>query len=205
MPCSCCYLSLTTFLLTVGVSPVKKGSLQVDVVHLSVNWLPSAELLACFRLGRRYTLDGACALFPVPPLASRTPGAPKKGHPRSFLAGWGKIWFKHHLYKGIIIITSGLNMFKPMGGPTLFFGAERRMLGLEEMQNFKQLRDRVPASELKSLGNFGHPTSPPPPRALFSFLKFLLLFQERLRLGNNLVCRRPILEMLCANLAICFS
>ena len=28
-------------------------------------------------------------------------------------------WFKHHLYKGRIIVTSGLNMFKPMGGPTL--------------------------------------------------------------------------------------
>ena len=33
--------------------------------------------------------------------------------------GWGKIWLKHHLYKGRIIITSGLNMFKPLGGPTL--------------------------------------------------------------------------------------
>ena len=34
-------------------------------------------------------------------------------------AGWGKTWFKHHVYKGRIIITSGLNMFEPMGGPTL--------------------------------------------------------------------------------------
>ena len=32
---------------------------------------------------------------------------------------WGNIWFTHHLYKGRVIITSGLNMFKPMGGPTL--------------------------------------------------------------------------------------
>ena len=29
------------------------------------------------------------------------------------------MWLKHHLSKGRIIITSGLNMFKPMGGPTL--------------------------------------------------------------------------------------
>ena len=33
-----------------------------------------------------------------------------------FSTGWGKTWFKHHLYKGRIIITSGLNMFKPIGG-----------------------------------------------------------------------------------------
>ena len=38
-------------------------------------------------------------------------------------AGWGKIWFKHHLYKGRIIITSGLNLFIPIGGPTLFVGS----------------------------------------------------------------------------------
>ena len=34
-------------------------------------------------------------------------------------SGWGKRWFKHHLYQGRLIITSGLNMFKSMGGPTL--------------------------------------------------------------------------------------
>ena len=47
-----------------------------------------------------------------PPSGFRETGgcAPEKG---------GNIWFKHHLYKGRIIITSGLNMIKPMGGPTL--------------------------------------------------------------------------------------
>ena len=38
------------------------------------------------------------------------------------MAGWGKRRFKHHLYKGRVIITSGLNMFKPLGGPTLLNG-----------------------------------------------------------------------------------
>ena len=34
-------------------------------------------------------------------------------------SGWCKIWFKRRLYKGSIIITSGLSIFKikPMGGP----------------------------------------------------------------------------------------
>ena len=42
-----------------------------------------------------------------------------------------KMWFKH-LYKGRLIITSGLNMFKPMGGPTLLrrgFPEETKIFG----------------------------------------------------------------------------
>ena len=36
-----------------------------------------------------------------------------------YQSGWRRIWFKHHLYKGRIIITSGLNVFKQMAGPIL--------------------------------------------------------------------------------------
>ena len=38
-------------------------------------------------------------------------------------AGLGKTWFKHHLYKERVIMTGGLNMFKPLGGPTLLSSA----------------------------------------------------------------------------------
>ena len=56
----------------------------------------------CGRMAHGFRLGGATQGKKTSPLGKR----------------WGKIWFKHHL-SGRIIITSGLNMSKPMGGPTL--------------------------------------------------------------------------------------
>ena len=54
--------------------------------------------------------------------AERSGGWALQSLGRYMLPGWGKIWFKHHLCKGIVIITSGLNMFKPMSGFAGLFG-----------------------------------------------------------------------------------
>ena len=70
-----------------------------------------------------HQVDGFCQGFISHSLRShqrhRAAFEPHALKPMGLPPGWGKIWFKHHLYKGRISITRGLNMFKPMGGPTL--------------------------------------------------------------------------------------